>query len=68
MLITIATFEYLGEAQLWKERLEAEGIPSFIFDEQMNSLYSIAIGGIKLKVLEEQAQEALKVLKTTKTL
>lgn len=68
MLITIATFEYLGEAQLWKERLEAEGIPSFIFDEQMNSIYSIAIGGIKLKVLEEQAQEALKVLQTTKTL
>jgi hypothetical protein len=63
MLITIATFASSPEAYLWKERLEKAGIPCFIFDEHMAINYSLAVGGVKLKVLEEHAEKALKIIR-----
>lgn len=52
-LITIHTCDNSFEAHNLKNRLEAENIQAFIFDENLISLqplYSQAIGGIKLKV------------------
>ena len=64
-LITVVTFEYAHFAHLSKAKLESEGIECYIFDEytsSMNWFYNNAIGGIKLKVREENYKRALKIL------
>lgn len=64
-LVTIATFSYPTEAYVFKSKLEAAGIWSFVADEgtvTMNWLYSNAIGGVKLKVRETDVEPALEVL------
>lgn len=65
MLVTIARFSFPHEAQLAKAQLEASGIPAHIADEHtinMNWLYSDALGGVRLQVLQEYAEEALTIL------
>ena len=50
---TLAAFEYVADVQILKGRLEADGIPVFLRDENtLNSdpLISNAIGGVKLQV------------------
>ena len=64
-LITIATFSRPMEAHLTKARLETEGVECFITDEftvAANWLFSNAIGGVKLKVKESDAQKAAEIL------
>ena len=58
---SIQTFDYAHEAHLVKSKLESEGIPCFIFDEQINAIdpmLAFATGGIKLKVAETDLQRA----------
>ncbi len=65
-LVTLRTFQYPLEITLLKSMLEDSGIPVFVKDEftiLMNPLYSNAIGGIKLQVLEEDIEKATEVLK-----
>ena len=62
---TIARFQYSTEAQIIKGRLEADGIQVFLFDNltiDTDPLVSNAIGGVKLKVLSYQAEEAEAIL------
>ncbi|WP_086475795.1 putative signal transducing protein [Arenibacter amylolyticus] len=50
---TLATFEYVADVHILKGRLEWEGIPVFLRDENtLNSdpMISNAIGGVKLQV------------------
>jgi predicted RNA-binding Zn-ribbon protein involved in translation (DUF1610 family) len=64
-LITIASFPQPIEAHIAKGRLEAEGIMCFLGDEHIVSVhpfYSHAVGGVKLKVREEEAKQALAIL------
>lgn len=64
-LITVATFDTVGEAQLAKNVLATAGIPAALADEQTVGMLwhlSNAIGGVKVQVLEERAEEAVKVL------
>jgi hypothetical protein len=64
---TIARFQYSAEAQIAKGRLEADGIQVFLTDNltiDTDPLVSNAIGGVKLKVLSHQAQEAENILKS----
>ena len=52
-LVTIYTFDNSIDAHMMRVRLEDEGIPCFLFDENivnMNPLYNITVGGIKLKI------------------
>ncbi len=66
---TIAVFQYSYEAQILKGRLESDGIKVFLFDDltiDTDPLVSNAIGGVKLKVLANQEQEAIHVLKSIK--
>jgi hypothetical protein len=60
-LITVATFSQPTEAHILKGRLEAEGIPCFLGDEHIiaaQPLYSVAVGGVKLRVTEGDEEEA----------
>lgn len=64
-LTTIRTFDNYIHAHIVKGRLEEEGIQVFIKDEQTVTLYWIysnAIGGIKLQVLQEDEAKALALL------
>lgn len=65
MLVTIATFSFPHEAHIAKAQLDALGIPSFIADEHtinMQWLYSDAMGGVRLQVPAEFADQAREVL------
>ncbi|TNJ46977.1 DUF2007 domain-containing protein [Tamlana fucoidanivorans] len=62
---TIARFQYTTEAQIIKGRLEAEGIQVFLSDHvtiDTDPLVSQAIGGVKLKVLSQDALKAQYIL------
>ena len=59
----LGSFEYVADVQVIKSKLESEGIPVFLRDENtlnMDPLISSAIGGVKLSVYskdKERAQE-----------
>lgn len=64
-LVTVARFNYPLEAHLNRAKLEYEGIDSIVVDEHMvnvNWLYNIAVGGVKLQVRESDAERALAIL------
>jgi hypothetical protein len=64
-MITIATYSFPYEAQIARANLEAEGIPAFIADEHtinMQWLFSNALGGIRLQVPSEFAEQAQEIL------
>jgi len=64
-LITVASYSFPLEAHVAKASLDAAGIPAFIADEQtinMNWLYSNALGGVRLKVLAQDAEKAQEIL------
>ena len=64
-MITLKTFDTSIEAHILKSRLENEGIPSYIFDENivtLNPLYNNLVGGVKLKISEFDLARAQKIL------
>lgn len=61
---TLGSFEFPADAQIIKGRLEAEGIPVFLKDENtINSdpLISGAIGGVKLQVYSTDKERAKEI-------
>jgi hypothetical protein len=64
-LVTIRAFWNLLEAELAKGLLDAAGIESFLFDDKMvgqNVFYANALGGVKLRVDPQNADEANRIL------
>ncbi|WP_180137197.1 putative signal transducing protein [Desulfoluna butyratoxydans] len=64
-LVTIATFTAPHEAHLAKAQLESSGIEAFVFDDNLVGIhpwYSLAVGGVKLRVFASDRQDALAVL------
>lgn len=62
---TVARFQYSTEAQIIKGRLEADGIKVFLQDHftiDTDPLVSNAIGGVKLRVLADDALRAQHIL------
>ena len=60
----IGAFEYVADVQIIKGKLESEGIPVFLKDENtLNSdpLISNAIGGVKLQVYSKDKERALAI-------
>jgi len=60
----VAAFEYVADVQIIKGKLESEGIPVFLRDENtLNSdpLISNAIGGVKLQVYTKDKDRALEI-------
>jgi len=65
--ITIATYDKVTDAHIALGRLSAEGIEAKLFDQnmvQMDWLYSIALGGVKLRVARGDEKAARTVLAT----
>ena len=60
-LVTVGRYDNSILAHITKAHLEGEGLVCFVFDEHMvdmNPLYSNAIGGVKIKVREKDAEKA----------
>lgn len=58
---TIAIFEYVADVQVLKAKLESEGIPVFLKDENIlntDPMISYAIGGVKLQVYTKDKNRA----------
>src|SRR6478736_3103835 len=60
--VTIATFWQSVEAHFARLKIEDADIPCMLVDENMAMQYTIAVGGIKLRVPAAKAEEAQKVL------
>lgn len=61
---TIGAFEYVADVQVIKGKLESEGIPVFLRDENTlntDPLISSAIGGVKLQVHRRDKERALEI-------
>jgi uncharacterized protein YbaR (Trm112 family) len=64
LFYTIGSFDYPADVQIIKGKLESEGIPVFLKDENtINSdpLISYAIGGVKLQVYSKHKTKALEI-------
>ncbi len=64
-LITIRRFDNAIDAYIVKAHLEEKGITGYIFDEHIVTLvplYNVGVGGIKLKISENDREKALEVL------
>jgi hypothetical protein len=65
--VTVATYDKVTDAHIALGRLSAEGIEAQLFDVnmvQMDWLYAIALGGIKLRVSRGDEKAAREVLET----
>ncbi|MCF6285206.1 MAG: DUF2007 domain-containing protein [Candidatus Hydrogenedentes bacterium] len=63
--VVVGTFPEAMAAHLVRMQLDAEGIDSYLADENIVSIYPLyfsAIGGIKLMVREEDAQAAFRII------
>lgn len=66
-VITIATFPRLEQAVVARTVLESAGIECFLADENMARIvgpYQAAAGGIRLQVLDSEAEAALELLRS----
>lgn len=64
-LVTFKTFDNPIDAHILKIKLESEGVSCFLFDEHIvsvNPLYSNLVGGIKLKINEEDLIHARNIV------
>lgn len=64
-LVTFKTFDNAMDAHILKIKLESEDITCFLFDENIvsvNPLYSNLVGGIKLKINEEDVPHAKNIV------
>ncbi|GKX62091.1 Uncharacterised protein [Pragia fontium] len=64
-LVVVGRYSFPLEAQIAKSNLQAAGIRAYIADEHtinMQWLYSDALGGVRLMVAEQDAQEAEEIL------
>ncbi|MCK5441916.1 MAG: DUF2007 domain-containing protein [Maribacter sp.] len=64
LFYTIDSFEFPADVQIIRGKLESEGIPVFLKDENtLNSdpLISYAIGGVKLRVYSKHKERALEI-------
>jgi hypothetical protein len=65
VMVTVASFPEAIEAHIYRNRLEAEGIPSVIADENVvtnQPWHSIAYGGVKLRVRVQDQEKALALI------
>ena len=63
-LLTVETFDNHTDAHLRRSKLESMGIKCFLFDENMislNPLWNLTVGGIKLKIAENDLDQYIEI-------
>ena len=59
---TIRTFENGMQAEMVRQLLENEGIRACVMDENMGSMFHVAVGGVKLMVDDADVEKAIEIL------
>ena len=59
---TIRTFENGMQAEMVRQLLENEGIRACVMDENMGSMFHLAVGGVKLAVDDADVEKAEEIL------
>jgi hypothetical protein len=65
IFVTVARSLIPSDLHILRARLEGDGIPSFVIDDnitRMNSLWSVAVGGARLLVPQPLAAEAREII------
>lgn len=60
--ITLRTYPEMTEAQMMQDKLKANGIESFLHDDNVMGMDPVA--GVELKVFEKDVEEAEKILQS----
>lgn len=66
-LVEAARFNWAYQAELARTFLESHGLHAVVFDAQSNFYSDGAMVGVRLMVLDEEYEEARKVLKDYKS-
>ena len=64
-LVTVAKFFSPTEAHIYRSRLESEGIPAFVQNENLSTLFPFAsslTGGAQLQVRAQDLEQAREIL------
>ena len=59
---TIRTFENGMQAEMVRQLLENEGVRACAIDENMGSMFHVAVGGVKLAVDDADVEKAEEIL------
>ncbi len=59
---TIRTFENGIQAEMVRQLLENEGVRACVIDENMGSMFHVAVGGVKLAVDDADVEKAEEIL------
>lgn len=59
---TIRTYVNAVEAEMVRQVLENEGVRASVMDENMGSMFHVAVGGVKLMVDDADVEKAEKIL------
>lgn len=59
---TIRTYVNAVEAEMVRQMLENEGVRAYVMDENMGSMFHVAVGGVKLMVDDADVEKAEEIL------
>lgn len=59
---TIRTYVNAVEAEMDRQVLENEGVRTCVMDENMGSMFHVAVGGVKLMVDDADVEKAIEIL------
>ena len=59
---TIRTYVNAVEAEMVRQMLENEGVRTYVMDENMGSMFHVAVGGVKLMVDDADVEKAEEIL------
>ena len=68
--VTVVRSLIPSELYVLRARLESDGIPSYVVDDnlmQMNPLWAIAVGGARLLVHQDHAVDAIQIIRFLKS-
>ena len=59
---TIRTYVNAVEAEMDRQVLENEGVRTYVMDENMGSMFHVAVGGVRLAVDDADVEKAIEIL------
>ena len=59
----IGRFVNAVEAEMVRQMLENEGVRAYVMDENMGSMFHVAVGGVRLAVDDADVEKAEMILK-----
>ena len=59
---TIRTYVNAMQAEMVRQLLENEGVRACVIDENMGSMFHVAVGGVKLMVEDADVEKVIEIL------